>query len=661
MRLPVSCIPYWIQNTELNSVFCSGIRNTANSIRHSEFAFLHLSVASSWPTAYLTAMALLVNTYNLEKAFAGKTLFKGVSFGIEEGERIGLVGPNGAGKSTLLKILMGQTTADSGDVTKKKGLRMGMLDQSPIFKPGATILQAILEKCDDEYEHIGAAYEWLARLELTQFGEEFLVSELSGGWKKRVALARELVLAPELLLLDEPTNHLDVNSILWLEEFLAKAPCALLIITHDRLFLQRVTNKIFDLDPRNPNYLLSTEGSYLDYVEAKDLLLKGLEARELVLKNTLRRETEWLRRGAKARQTKQKARIERAGDLKEDVSDLSAKNNARQVKIEFKETERTPQKLLEVKDVTKGYGGRTLFSNFSYLVSPKTRLALLGDNGSGKSTLIRLLLGQEPPDSGTVSQADKVKIAYFEQNRETLNPKLSLLKNICPDGDYVHYQGSYVFARSYLERFLFNRQQMDLPVEKLSGGEQSRLRIAQLMLKEAQILILDEPTNDLDVATLTVLEDSLRDFNGAVILVTHDRYFMDQVAKEIVSFHRHPDGSVTMENFTGYLQWEEWFEEQKEAELQRQKQEVKAEAAAAKSKGKKLSFKEKFELENIEAQVLEMEARLETLQAEAAKPELASNAGRLQELFAEIATLQATIDKTYARWAELEKKEKGEA
>src|SRR5690606_17488014 len=213
-----------------------------------------------------------------------------------------------------------------------------------------------------------------------------------------------------------------------------------------------------------------------------------------------------------------------------------ARNLARKVKIEFKETERTPQKLLAAESISKSYNGKTLFENFTYLVNPKTRLALLGDNGTGKSTLIRLLLGTEAPDSGTVYQADNLKIAYFEQNRDTLDPKKSLLKNICPEGDYVHYQGQYVFGRSYLERFLFNRQQMDLPVEKLSGGEQARLRIAQLMLNEAQVLVLDEPTNDLDVATLTVLEDSLRDFTGAVILVTHDRYFMDQVAHDIIAF-----------------------------------------------------------------------------------------------------------------------------
>ncbi|UOF02838.1 ABC-F family ATP-binding cassette domain-containing protein [Bdellovibrio reynosensis] len=602
---------------------------------------------------------LLISTYKLEKAFAGKTLFRNVSLGIEDGERVGLVGPNGAGKSTLLRILAGQMEADAGDVTAKKGLRLGFLEQTPVFKDNETILDAVLSKAHDPHEAIANAYEWMARLELTQFGESFLVKDLSGGWRKRVALARELVLEPELLMLDEPTNHLDVSSILWLEEFLAQASFATLIITHDRLFLQRATNKIFDLDPKNPNYLLSVKGGYLEYLEAKDQQMAAQEQREVVLKNTLRRETEWLRRGAKARQTKQKARIERAGSLKDDVQELTQKNAARVAKIEFKDADRNPQKLIELDHVTKAYNGRVLFKDFTYLVNPKTRLALLGDNGSGKSTLIRIMLGEEQPDTGRVARADKLKVAYFEQNRETLRPKESVLKNICPEGDYVHYQGQYVFARSYLERFQFNRQQMDLPVEKLSGGEQSRLRLAQLMLNEAQVLILDEPTNDLDVATLTVLEESLKEFNGAVILVTHDRYFMDQVASQIMAFHKRPDGTTSLENFAGYLQWEEWFEEQKELEAIELKNTAKKEAAKASGKPVKLSFKEKFELENMEATIQELEKKLEELQAESAKPEIVSQASKVQELYKQISETQEKIDKNYKRWEELEKKSSG--
>lgn len=607
-------------------------------------------------------MALLISSYQLEKSFAGKVLFSGVSLGIEDGDKIGLVGPNGAGKSTLMKILAGTSKADSGQVTGKKGLRLGFLPQTPVFKEGETIIEALMSRAADPHDVIAEAYEWFARMDLTQFGEDFLVSELSGGWQKRVALARELVLEPELLLLDEPTNHLDVTSILWLEEFLQNAQFAFLMVTHDRLFLQRVVNKVFDLDPRNPNNLLIVNGDYVQYVESKEQLLAAQARLESVMKNTLRRETEWLRRGAIARLKKQQARINRAHELQDSTEAIIDKNRHRVAGIAFGDAERNPQKLIELKNVTKGYTDNPLIENFSFLITPKTRLALLGENGSGKSTLIKMMLGEEQPDSGSVYLSDKVKVAYFEQNRESLDLQKSVLKNICPDGDYVSLQGQYVFARSYLERFLFSRQQMDLPVGRLSGGEQSRLRLAQLMLKDASVLILDEPTNDLDVATLEVLSDAIQNFNGAVIIVTHDRYFMDQVATDILSFPRRSNPVKKLEKFVGYLQWEEaWFAQdaEKEAEVAPQ---VLENSGSEKSGGKvqRLSFKLKNELEGMETKILGMEDELEKLQQEAGSQEVVSNAKRLQELHMMISQLQSKIEKSYARWAELEKMAKGE-
>ncbi|MBS1971105.1 MAG: ABC-F family ATP-binding cassette domain-containing protein [Bdellovibrionales bacterium] len=605
-------------------------------------------------------MALLISTHQLEKSFAGKTLFSGVSLGIEDGDKVGLVGPNGAGKSTLMKILAGKSQADGGKVTPKKGLRLGFLPQTPVFAERETIMQALLSHAHDPDEALGLAYEWLARLDLTQFGEDFLVSDLSGGWQKRVALARELVTEPELLLLDEPTNHLDVVSILWLEEFLQKAPFAFLMVTHDRLFLQRVVNKVFDLDPRNPNNLLSVNGDYVQYLETKEQLLAAQAKHEQVMKNTLRRETEWLRRGAIARLAKQKARINRAGDLKDDVENLVEKNRHRVANINFGDAERNPQKLIEIKDVYKSYDHRALIENFSYLITPKTRLALLGENGSGKSTLIKMMLGYEQPDSGSVFLSDKVKVSYFEQNRGNLNMEKSVLKNICPDGDYVSFQGQYVFARSYLERFLFSRQQMDLPVGRLSGGEQSRLRIAQLMLQEASVLVLDEPTNDLDVATLEVLSDAIQNFNGAVILVTHDRYFMDQVATDILSFPRKDNPSKKLERFVGYLQWEEAWLAEESGEVKPADVVAPVEAAKPAAKVQRMSFKLKNELEGMEAKILGMEEDLAKMEAESISAEVISNATRLQELHMKMSRLQTEIETSYARWAELEKIAKGE-
>jgi ATP-binding cassette subfamily F protein uup len=597
----------------------------------------------------------IFNVHNLEKSFAGKLLFKGVNFGLEANDRVGLVGPNGAGKSTLLKIISGRMTSDNGQVTLQRGLKIGFLEQSPSFKEGDTIYSTILSKTHDPHESMALAYEWMGRLELNQFGDDFPVASLSGGWKKKVALARELVTSPDLLLMDEPTNHLDISSILWLEDYLKSAPFSLLMITHDRLFLQRVVNRIIDLDPKNPNYILSVAGDYTNYVETKEQLLQAQQKKETVLKNTLRRETEWLRRGAQARQTKQKARIENAGALAEEVNFLEKKNRDRKIGIEFSENDRNPKKLIETEGISKIYNGKTLFEDLDLLIRPTTRLALLGDNGCGKSTLIRALIGQVKPDKGTIKAAEGLKVVYFEQNRETLDPKLSVLKNIVSDGDYVSFRGQHIYARSYLERFHFYSQMADLAVERLSGGEQARLRIAQMMLQDGQVLILDEPTNDLDVETLAVLEDALREFNGAVILVTHDRYFMDAVCNDILAFPVSEYGPKTLQRFTGYLQYEAWFEQQKSNE----KSKIASAAAAAKNSGGKavkLSFKEKYELENMEAHIHLKENEMSGLQAELLSPEVLSNSGKLVELTSKAATLQSEIERLYSRWAELEKK-----
>lgn len=613
-------------------------------------------------------MSQLISANNLTHSFASRTLFSKVSLGVFEKDRIGLVGPNGAGKSTLMKILARTITPDQGQVTWRRGLQVGFLAQTPHFQKDETIYDAIVSKALDPIEASASAYEWISKFNLDQFDIFMPVEKLSGGWKKRVALARELVLAPEILLLDEPTNHLDVEGILWLEDFLESAGgssgrsgLAVMTITHDRLFLQRVATKIFDLDPKNPTNLLVVEGSYTQYLEEKELLVQGQKHREWTLKNTLRRETEWLRRGAKARLTKQKARIDRAYDLKDDVQELAQKNRVRKVTIDFGETDRAPKKLIEAQSISKKFeNGEVLFKDFTTIVSPKTRMGLLGPNGAGKSTLIKVLLGREAVSSGSLQLAEEVKISYFEQNRETLDPKKSLLKNICDEGDYVNFMGKYVFARSYLERFLFSTQQMDLPVERLSGGEQSRLRIAQMMLTPANVLVLDEPTNDLDVETLTVLEESLKEFPGAVILVTHDRYFMDQVATEILAFAKDENGDGKIERFADYFQWESWKTEQEmtassPAPVKKVETAPAPAAPSAPVKARKLSNKERIELEGMESNILALETSISALETEAASPEVIANATKLQEIYQKLGDQQKKLETMYARWAELEK------
>ncbi|MDZ4676730.1 MAG: ABC-F family ATP-binding cassette domain-containing protein [Oligoflexia bacterium] len=611
-------------------------------------------------------MSILINAHQLTKSFTARPLFSGITFSIESGERIGLIGPNGAGKSTLLKILAGNVTPDEGTLSVQRGLRVGYLEQVPKFSENATVESAVMEGAVDPYdwEEISRAQKIMSKLALSGGSEaepETLVEKLSGGWKKRVALARELLKQPDLLLLDEPTNHLDVESILWLENLLAQSQFATLTITHDRLFLQRISNRILELDRRNAGGLLSIKGDYATYLDAKQDLMSAQELHETKLKNTLRRETEWLRRGAKARQTKQQARIQQAGDLKNQVEELTERNKNATVRIDFQNLEKNPKKLIEATGILKSYGDKLVVPKLDLLLTPKSRIGLIGANGCGKSTLIRILMGQEKPDTGIVFHAERLEVAYFEQNRETLDLNISVQNTILPKGDFVEYAGGKVHIKSYLSRFLFSYEQMGLAVGKLSGGEQSRLLIAKLMLKKANVLVLDEPTNDLDMATLDVLEEVLQEFNGAVILVTHDRYFLDQVANKLLAFGVDENGVKMIMPLIGLEQWEIWHGEQEKLlkdllknGVSKNSQSDQNYTASQPKKKRKLGFNEQREYDSMEANIKKTESRLAELTAESIKPELASNASRLQELSKEMSVVQKEIDRLYARWAELE-------
>lgn len=599
-------------------------------------------------------MSILISANQISKAFGVKTLFEGLTFAIHENERIGLIGPNGVGKSTLLKILNGVESIDEGELSMKRGLRTGFLEQVPHFKKNATILSTLLEHARDpsDWETIRVAGEWISKLELDSFGPEYPIADLSGGWKKRVALGRELVKGPDLLLLDEPTNHLDLESILWLEGFLARASFSVLTITHDRAFLEKTTNRILELNPRHAGGILSVDGNYSRFLEVRADLLAAQEKRETVLQNTLRRETEWLRQGAKARTTKQQARIQRAHELKSEVEDLSQRNQVQKARLNFEDAGQSPKKLIDAKGLGKSYGSKSIFQGLDLRIGPGTRLGLLGRNGSGKSTLLRVLIGDEKPSHGEVFHSDMLKVAYFDQTRETLDPTLTVLRTLCPTGETVEYRGSRVHVRSYMDRFLFTQAQMDMAVGKLSGGEQSRLLLARLMLRPANVLILDEPTNDLDFATLALLEDSLSDFDGAVILVTHDRAFMDSVATDILAF---PE----LTRFSDIAQWEKWMRSQNKAMSSARPGSTPSASDTPKKKGK-LSYNEQREFEGMEGKILKLETKLGELTRESENPELASNAIELGRVSKEMATLQSEIDTLYMRWSELENKRAGD-
>jgi len=613
-------------------------------------------------------MAILLSAQGLSAAFSARALFEGVSFTVEEGDRIGLIGPNGAGKSTLLSILAGARSPDDGNVSRRRGLRIALLEQVPRFADGLTIAGAIEEGAAAGPTHEAASEivpEILSKLSLAGrgaegeagIGPEALVASLSGGWKKRVALGRELARRPELLLLDEPTNHLDVESIAWLEELLARPDGpATITVTHDRLFLQRAATRILELDRRNAGGLLAVAGDYAEYTRLKAETMHAQERREVVLRNTLRRETEWLRRGAAARTTKQQARIARAESLAGEVNELGTRNQTRTVSLDFASAERRPRRLVEARGIGKRYGDRSIFAGVDLFLGPGSRIGLLGPNGCGKSTLIRVLLGEEPPSEGTVVRADGLQVTYFQQNREALDPERTVADTVCPDGDFVSFRGARVHVRGYLERFLFRPEQAEMPVGQLSGGEQSRLLLADLMLREAQLLVLDEPTNDLDLATLAVLEESLTSFDGAVLLVTHDRYFLDQVATTILAFSpASADAPRGVVPFASFGQWEAWRAEAIQAEKAAARRRDPATGSRPAAR-RKLTYGEQREYDGIEAALAGAEAALATARAESESPAHASNSARLVELFTAVEARQAEVDRLYARWAELEEK-----
>jgi ATP-binding cassette subfamily F protein uup len=604
-------------------------------------------------------VAVLLSVRDLTHAFASRALFTGISFTVSDGDRIGLIGPNGAGKSTLMRILASQLTADGGEVARRGGnaLRVGFLEQTPEFQPGETVREAVHSGLRANKDNEARVDEVLSKLNLTSetVGADTLVSKLSGGWQKRVALARELVSDPDLLLLDEPTNHLDVESILWLEKLLQSAPYATITVTHDRAFLQRVSKRILELDKRNAGGLLDVDGDYATYLERKAGAMAAQEQREQSMANTLRRETEWLRRGPKARTTKQTARIERAGELGAEVAELKARNQTRSAEIEIATSGRRTKKFIEAKGISKRFGDNTVLQTLDLSIGPGTRLSLLGPNGCGKSTLLRMLVGTEQPTVGEVVRAKDLVVKVFEQNRASLDPEVTVADAVSPGSDMIDFRGSRLHRHGYLERFLFQPHQMRLRTGSLSGGEQSRLLIAKLMLQTADVYVLDEPTNDLDFATLEVLEEALIGFDGAVLLVSHDRFFVDRVSTQILAFHTAPGERGQTTALADLFQWQAFHAEQeKRTTAAERAANGAASAARAAGKRKKLSYKDQRDWDTLEARILEAETKLTNIESECAKPAVASDGARLLELTSSMNETRALIDQLYARWAELE-------
>jgi ATP-binding cassette subfamily F protein uup len=501
-------------------------------------------------------MPVLLSVQNLSKSFGPRLLFKGITLGLSDEQHTGLIGPNGSGKSTLLKVLAGLELADEGEIVARRQLRAGYVAQEDVFEESQTAEQCLANVIEhghgDEHDRELAANVMLARIGFQDAQQP--VSSLSGGWRKRLAIARQLIREPQLLLLDEPTNHLDLEGIVWLENLLKSAPFACLIVSHDRQFLENATNRTIELNRAYPQGFLSVDGSYSQFLQRREEFLAAQRSEQQSLAGRVRREIAWLQRGAKARTTKAKGRIQQAERMMADLADLKSRNTAQGAAgIDFFASQRKTRKLLEARDVAISRGGRMLFTGVNFVLAPGTKLGLLGPNGSGKTTLIKLLTGELEPDAGTITRAEQLKVVTFDQNRAQLDRSETLRAALSPrGGDTVTYRGDSMHITAWAKRFLFRTEQLDMYVGEMSGGEQARILIARLMLHPADVLILDEPTNDLDIPTLDVLEESLEDFPGALVLVTHDRYLLDSLSTELLALEGKGGANV----YADLAQWE---------------------------------------------------------------------------------------------------------
>ena len=595
-------------------------------------------------------MPPILNAQGLTKAFGAQPLFEDLSFTVSDNDRIGLIGPNGAGKSTLLTILAGTQEPDAGEVASRKRTRIGYVRQESTFAPGLTIravLEAALTRANvAEAEHEGRIRETSGRTGFPSLDVE--AASLSGGWRKRLAIAEAVVSGPDVLLLDEPTNHLDLAGIVWLEELLNQAPFACVIISHDRYFLENVANEIVELNRVYADGLLRVKGTYSKFIEGKAQYMEAQTKLQDALKNRVKIEVDWLRRGPKARSTKAKARIDNANDLIGQLKDVNQRTQTSTATIDFAATERQTKRLVEFEDVSVVLGGRTIVEHLNFLVANGVRVGLVGPNGSGKTTILRLLTGELEPASGTLKKAAFLRTVYFSQTRE-LDEKVTLRRALAPDSDSVLYQDRVVHVASYAAKFLFTSEQLNQPVERLSGGERARVLIAKLMLEPADLLLLDEPTNDLDITTLEILEESLLEYTGALILVTHDRYMLDRVSTVVLGL----DGKGNAERFGDYSQWEQWkTKEDTPAELKSPEPASTNNGATSGSK-KKLSYLEAREYAGIEAAVEVAEERLNAARDLLDEPSVATNADALTAALHEMEQAQEVADTLYARWAEL--------
>ena len=600
---------------------------------------------------------LLLGCQAVSKAYGSRSLFEGLSFGLFEGDHVGLVGLNGSGKSTLLRILAGIEPPDSGGRSVRGGVRVAFVAQDPVLPDHGTVEDAMGEALAavDEADRPARLALALGRAGFSD--GRAAMHTLSGGWRKRLAIARALLAEPDVLLMDEPTNHLDVDGILWLEDVLAAEARAFLVVSHDRYFLEHVATRMLELGRAYPGGLFESDGPYSELLVRRDEFLRGQAAYEDSLANTVRREIEWLRRGAKARSTKAKGRIKEATRLQQELGEARARGAARPAEIELASSGRRTRMLLSAHGIRKALGGHVLLDGLDLTITRGMRVGVIGPNGSGKTTLLNVLAGTLPPDAGLVERAAGLRIVRFAQDRSGLDPDQSLRRALAPEGDAVTWQGRATHVASWAKRFLFRSEQLDMPVGRLSGGEQARVLIARLMLEPADILLLDEPTNDLDIPTLEVLEDNLAEFAGGLVLVTHDRLMLERVSTIVLAL----DGQGGAEAFADYAQWAA-----ARATGERTARALATATAAAalprrpereRARPKRLGYLEQREWDGMERAILDAETAVEACRRAAEDPAVASDPAALQERYAALDTARTAVEHLYARWAELEAKQ----
>jgi ABC transport system ATP-binding/permease protein len=623
----------------------------------------------------------MISIENVTKTYGEKKLFNNISFTINEKERVGLIGVNGTGKSSLLKIVAGIDFPDSGEIVAGKDYSISYLSQQPDLNGELTVLEQVFKgdspmfKVLRQYEHAleelnrDSSNEVLqerlfalqkdmdtlnawdasanAKAILNKLGIEnyqLKISELSGGQKKRVALAEVLIDSPDLLILDEPTNHLDFDSVKWLEDYLSRYNGSILLVTHDRYFLDRVTNRIFELDGGN---LYSYKGNYASFLESKAIREENDAATFDKLQNLYRNELEWMRRGAKARTTKQKARIQRFESLD---TKLSEHKSTEKLDISLSGS-RLGKQVFEMKNINKRFGDKTVLKDFDYLMKPGDRIGIIGRNGAGKSTLLNLLAGRIVPDEGELIIGQTVKVAYYTQENDDMDENKRMIEYLNETAQMVNTSdGKYITSAQMLERFLFPSNSHGTPIRKLSGGEKRRLYLLKKLMEEPNVLLLDEPTNDLDTQTLTVLEDYLDEFPGVVITVSHDRYFLDKVVDNLLVFEGEGKVSSFFGSYSDYL------------ESQLLKKEVKSKQEVMKQqpekKKKKMSYKEQKEWEEIDSKIVSVELEIEKIAEELSK--VGSDFEKAHSLAEKETSLNEELEYLIERWSFLSDLAEGE-